>query len=239
MSRRAEVATRSKAAAIHEMLVAKTPGRASLDGPERESLLPDASFESSRRDGGGGGGGSGGGGKWIAPASDLAGSWTILRSSWLNLLIFAAPLGLAAESLGWGPSATFVLNLCALVPLALLLGCVTEDLSLRLGQIVGGLLNATFGNVVEIILSIAALQKGLYQVVSTSLLGSVLSNMLMVLGMSFFLGGIKFKTLRFNSLASQSSVSLLLLSAISIVLPTAALHLSMGGPDAEHLSNDK
>lgn len=80
-------------------------------------------------------------------------------------------------------------NLCGLIPLALLLGEVTEDLALRLGETVGGLLNATFGNVVELILSIAALQAGLYDVVATSLLGSILSNLLLVLGMSFFVGG--------------------------------------------------
>ncbi len=73
-------------------------------------------------------------------------------------------------------------NFLSLVPLALLLGEVTEDLAVRFGDTVGGLLNATFGNVVELILSIAALQKGLYDVVATSLVGSVLSNLLLVLG---------------------------------------------------------
>ena len=71
-------------------------------------------------------------------------------------------------------------NLGGLIPLALLLGEVTEDLALRLGDVVGGLLNATFGNVVELILSVAALQKGLYTVVAASLLGSILSNLLLV-----------------------------------------------------------
>lgn len=238
VSRRAEVASRSKAAAIRELLVTKDGGhRISQTGeltPElRESLVGDTLGDSRRSLGGGGGGG-----KWLSPASDLAGSWTVLKSSWLNLLLVTVPLGLASEHLGWSASATFILNLFALVPLALLLGCVTEDLSIRLGQIIGGLLNASFGNIVEIILSISALRKGLYQVVATSLLGSVLSNMLLVLGMSFVAGGIKFKILRFNPLASQSSVSLLLLAAISIVLPTAATHLSMGGPDEGHLSQD-
>lgn len=73
-------------------------------------------------------------------------------------------------------------NFLALIPLALLLGDVTEDLAVRFGDTVGGLLNATFGNVVEMILSIAALQQGLYTVVSSSLLGSILSNLLLVLG---------------------------------------------------------
>jgi calcium/proton exchanger cax len=73
-------------------------------------------------------------------------------------------------------------NFIALVPLALVLGEVTEDLALRFGDIIGGLLNATFGNVVELILSVAALSKGLYTVVAMSLIGSILSNLLLVLG---------------------------------------------------------
>jgi Ca2+:H+ antiporter len=70
----------------------------------------------------------------------------------------------------------------ALVPLALILGEVTEDLAVRFGDIIGGLLNATFGNVVELILSVAALSKGLYTVVAMSLIGSILSNLLLVMG---------------------------------------------------------
>lgn len=73
-------------------------------------------------------------------------------------------------------------NFIALIPLALVLGEITEDLATRFGDIIGGLLNATFGNVVELILSIAALTKGLYTVVAMSLIGSILSNLLLVMG---------------------------------------------------------
>ena len=73
-------------------------------------------------------------------------------------------------------------NFVALIPLALVLGEITEDLAIRFGDVIGGLLNATFGNVVELILSIAALTKGLYTVVAMSLIGSVLSNLLLVMG---------------------------------------------------------
>ena len=73
-------------------------------------------------------------------------------------------------------------NIVGLVPLALILGEITEDLAVRFGPTVGGLLNATFGNVVELILSIVALTKGLYTVVAASLIGSILSNLLLVLG---------------------------------------------------------
>lgn len=74
-------------------------------------------------------------------------------------------------------------NIVGLIPLALILGEITEDLAVRFGPTVGGLLNATFGNVVELILSIVALTKGLYTVVASSLVGSILSNLLLVLGM--------------------------------------------------------
>jgi Ca2+:H+ antiporter len=73
-------------------------------------------------------------------------------------------------------------NLLGIIPLALLLGEVTEDIALRTGELIGGLVNATFGNVVEMILAATALSKGLLVVVSTSLLGSILSNLLLVLG---------------------------------------------------------
>lgn len=73
-------------------------------------------------------------------------------------------------------------NIIGLIPLALILGEITEDLAVRFGPTVGGLLNATFGNVVELILSIVALTKGLYTVVASSLVGSILSNLLLVLG---------------------------------------------------------
>ena len=73
-------------------------------------------------------------------------------------------------------------NFVALIPLALVLGEVTEDLATRFGDVIGGLLNATFGNVVELILSVAALTKGLYTVVAMSLIGSILSNLLLVMG---------------------------------------------------------
>ena len=80
---------------------------------------------------------------------------------------------------------TSLQNIIGLIPLALILGEITEDLAVRFGPTIGGLLNATFGNVVELILSIVALTKGLYTVVAASLVGSILSNLLLVLGALF------------------------------------------------------
>ena len=120
---------------------------------------------------------------WWSFKTDCKAVAGLLLSSWLNILIITAPLGMASQLLKWGPIPTFMLNFCALVPLALLLGEVTEDLAVRFGSTIGGLLNATFGNIVELILSVAALNKGLYIVIAASLAGSILSNLLLVLGM--------------------------------------------------------
>ena len=139
-------------------------------------------------------------------------------SSWMNLLLVMAPLGIIAHFLNWGPVAVFVLNFAALVPLALLLGEVTEDLAVRFGSTIGGLLNATFGNVVELILSIAALTKGLYVVIAASLIGSILSNLLLVLGQFFLhLTGLQ---LRFSSycLSLTCCMSLVCSTAVQSVL---------------------
>ena len=101
----------------------------------------------------------------------------------LLLLVFVvlAPL---AHALHWGGIATFAFAALAIVPLAGLMGEATERLAARLGAGVGGLLNATFGNAAELIIAIAALQRGLYDVVKASLTGSIIGNILLVLGLA-------------------------------------------------------
>jgi len=108
-----------------------------------------------------------------------------------SILLVAFPLGVLSAAFGWGPNATFWLNFCALIPLAKILGDATEELDACLqNEVLSGLLNATFGNAVEMIMTVQTLRAGLTSVVKETLLGSVLSNMLLVLGMSFFFGGI-------------------------------------------------
>ncbi|KDD76674.1 hypothetical protein H632_c142p3, partial [Helicosporidium sp. ATCC 50920] len=160
-------------------------------------------------------------GLW-APSTDLPALKRLLLGSVLNVLLVCAPLGVYAGHAGWSASAVFWLNFVALLPLALLLGEVTEDLAVRFGDVVGGLLNATLGNVVELILSIAALSKGLYTVVATSLVGSILSNLLLVLGMCFFCGGLRYREQRFSQMANKVGSSLLFLAAIGIIVPSTA-----------------
>lgn len=158
----------------------------------------------------------------FSPKSDAKAIWAMITASWMNLLLFAIPVGIVAGMRGMNATLVFVSNFLSLIPLALILGEVTEDLAVRFGDTIGGLLNATFGNVVEMILSIAALQKGLYTVVATSLIGSILSNLLLVLGMCFLFGGIKHKQQTFNALANKVSSSLLFLACIAVIIPSTA-----------------
>lgn len=154
--------------------------------------------------------------------SDTRNIIDMIGSSKLNILLLAVPLGIAGGMLGWPPVVVFVANFLALLPLALILGQLTEDLILRFGETVGGLLNATFGNVVEMILGLAALSHGLMDVVAASLIGSILSNLLLVLGCCFFFGGTKYKVQTFNSAGNKAATSLLFLACISIITPTMA-----------------
>lgn len=122
----------------------------------------------------------------------------------------------------------------AIVPLAKLLGEATEQLALSVGQTLGGLLNATFGNAVEMIIAIFALREGLTEVVKGSLVGSIVSNLLLVLGMCFFCGGLQYNTQRFSPTGARAQYSLLLLAVLALVIPTVVL-LTGARPDSELL----
>ncbi|KAK0450122.1 Sodium/calcium exchanger protein-domain-containing protein [Armillaria borealis] len=107
-----------------------------------------------------------------------------------------------------------------------LLALATDELSLRVGKTLAGLLNASLGNTVELIVAIISLQKCELQIIQSSLVGSILNNLLLVVGMSFFAGGIKFQEQGFAQLATQLNSSLLAISVIAVLLP-AALHFSV------------
>ena len=116
-----------------------------------------------------------------------------------------------------------LLFLCAglaIIPLAGLMGRATEHLSEKVGQGVGGLLNATFGNAAELIIALMALHKGLIGVVKASITGSIIGNILLVLGASVFAGGLKHRHQQFNRAAIQSSTTSLMLAAIGLLIPT-------------------
>jgi len=123
------------------------------------------------------------------PNNDEAGVLAILMHP-INLLLLCLPVGLVAYICDWGDNAVFWWNFGAMIPLAKILGDATEELAASLqNDMIAGILNATFGNAVEMIITIHTLRSGLYEVVKATLFGSVLSNTLLVLGMSFLCGG--------------------------------------------------
>ncbi|KAG2678322.1 hypothetical protein I3760_12G138600 [Carya illinoinensis] len=150
---------------------------------------------------------------------------TVVFSSKLNLLIPFGPLAILVEKLTGHHGWVFFLSLLGITPLAERLGYATEQLAFYTGPTVGGLLNATFGNATELIISIYALRSGLIRVVQLSLLGSILSNMLLVLGCAFFCGGLVFhkKEQLFNKATAVVSSGLLLMAVMCLILP-AVLH---------------
>ncbi|KAF9095138.1 hypothetical protein BGX29_008413 [Mortierella sp. GBA35] len=155
------------------------------------------------------------------PLSVLECLKVILFATRINVLLIFIPLGIIADKLHWAPVTIFVLNFIAIIPLAKLLGYATEEIAMRLGDNLGALLNASFGNAVELILSIVALKEGKIDVVQASVLGSVLSNLLLVLGLCFVCGGLKYRQQTFNMTAAQMSSSLLSLACMSLLIPAA------------------
>ncbi|KAF0337756.1 calcium/proton exchanger [Gigaspora margarita] len=143
------------------------------------------------------------------------------KHSYFNALLIFIPLGIVGHFLVWSDTVVFVLNFLAIIPLADLLTFATEEIAKRAGPTVGGLLSATFGNAIELIISIIALDEGLIRVVQASILGSILSNLLLVQGFCFLFGGIKYKQQNFNMTAAQTSSSLLALTMLSLVIPAA------------------
>ncbi|KAF9887018.1 hypothetical protein FE257_010634 [Aspergillus nanangensis] len=119
------------------------------------------------------------------------------------------------------PVAVFVVNFIAIIPLAAMLSYATEEIALRTGDTIGGLLNASFGNAVELIVAIIALVDNKVIIVQTSLIGSMLSNLLLVLGMCFLFGGVNRLEQHFNVVVAQTAASLLALAVGALIIPTA------------------
>jgi Ca2+/H+ antiporter len=149
---------------------------------------------------------------------------TLIVDGPLNLLLFCIPVAIATYYGDTAEAVPFLFALLALAPLAERLGFVTEQLSLHTNETVGGLLNATFGNATELIIAVIALYKKLFRLVQLSLLGSILSNMLLVLGTAFLCGGIKYVrkgNQQFNKITTQVNSVLLMICTMSVLLPTA------------------
>jgi len=139
----------------------------------------------------------------------------------LYLLLIFLPISLVLEyGLHASGTAIFITSALTIIPLAGILGLATEKLSEHYGAGVSGLLNATFGNAAELIIALIALNAGLYDLVKASITGSIIGNTLIVFGLSAFLGGLKFHTQTFNRTAASMGATLLLLSAVGLVVPS-------------------
>jgi Ca2+:H+ antiporter len=146
----------------------------------------------------------------------------------INYLLLALPVVLLAEVMHWGEITVFILSALAIVPFAGLIGESTESLTVYTGPRLGGLLNATLGNAAELIITIVAIRGGLLELVKASITGSILGNILLVLGMSMLLGGLRNGVQRYNARHASRSAILLVLSVIALLIPSV-LSSSIGG----------
>lgn len=145
----------------------------------------------------------------------------------LLLLVFI-PISIAAHFLDWGATTVFVTAGLAIIPLAAYMGNATEEIAVVVGPNLGGLLNATFGNATELILAFIALKGGLVDVVKATITGSIISNLLLVMGLSMLLGGLLYKEQEFQPIAARVNASSMNLAVIAILLPTAVEWTSAG-----------
>jgi len=174
------------------------------------------------------------------------------RNSILNWLLIAVPIAGYAKFAHLDESIQFISSMVGIMPLAFLMGKATEEIATRTSESVGGLLNATFGNAAEIIIAVVAvfaaasafaennIQRGNAMVilVKTSLIGSILGNLLLVMGLSFLWGGLRHKEQKFNPQAVGINTTLLLLSTICLILPTVFhIALSINGVEESEIVN--
>ena len=144
----------------------------------------------------------------------------MVNKIFLVLVVAGVPLSVIGSLLHWPSVVMFAVYCLTIIALASFMGRATESLAVVLGPRVGGLLNATFGNAVELIISIFSLKAGLIGVVLASLTGSVLGNLLLVAGLSFFIGGIKYKRQKFNVYDARHNAGLLIFAVIvAFVIP--------------------
>lgn len=149
-----------------------------------------------------------------------------------------APAAIAAHYADASPILVFFIAALAIIPLAKFLGEATEELATHSGPAVGGILNATFGNATELIIAILALRAGLIEVVKASLTGSIIGNLLLVLGMSMLVGGLKHRKQTFNRTGTMASATMLFLAAIALVIPLLLTTQRQVTPETtQHLSN--
>ena len=149
----------------------------------------------------------------------------------LAILLLFVPAAIAAEFLHASPVVVFSLSAAAIIPLSGYLGHATEEIATYTGPTLGGLLNATLGNLAELIIAVLALRAGLVDLVKASITGSILGNLLLVLGAAQLAGGLRHKVQRFSVALAGLSISLLVVAVIGLVIPAVFLATH---PDPSH-----
>ena len=153
----------------------------------------------------------------------------IAHSKMLWLLLFVPALFAAARLTPEAHTLLFVLSVLAVVPLATLLSHATESVAARTGDTVGGLLNATLGNLTELVIALAALRAGQYMLVKASIAGAIVTNTLFMLGASFLLGGLKHHVQEYNRVGARFQAGLLFLATVALLIPSAVSVADSGG----------
>ena len=148
---------------------------------------------------------------------------------WPYVLVPFIPLAVALELLHAGPTLIFATSAIGVIPTAALMGKATEELADRVGPGIGGLLNVTFGNFPELLIAFFALREGLHEVVQASIIGSVLGNVLLVLGASMLVGGVTRERQTFNARAARAQATMLLLASAALVMPAVFQLVQVGG----------
>lgn len=143
-------------------------------------------------------------------------------------LLLLIPVSIAAHYLHWGSLVVFATAGLAILPLAAWMGTATEEIAVVVGPTLGGLLNATFGNATELIIALVALNAGLINVVKASITGSIIGNLLLVMGLSMLLGGLRYKEQEFQPIVARVNASSMNLAVIAMLLPTAVNITSSG-----------
>jgi Ca2+:H+ antiporter len=143
----------------------------------------------------------------------------------LVLLVFV-PVSIASELWHWGSLAIFITSALAIIPFAIWLGTATEKVAVVTGPAIGGLVNAVFGNATEVIIGIVALKEGLVDIVKASITGSILSELLLVLGLAMLLGGLRYKEQVFQKIVARVNGSSMTLAVTAIALPTVVINTS-------------
>ncbi|MEQ8958639.1 MAG: calcium/proton exchanger, partial [Coleofasciculus sp. C2-GNP5-27] len=143
------------------------------------------------------------------------------KNTILSLLLLFVPISIAAHFLEWGSAIVFITSCLAIVPLAAWMGTATEEIAVVAGPTFGGLLNATFGNATELIIALIALNAGLVNVVKATITGSIIGNLLLVMGLSMLLGGLRYKEQDFQPIVARVNASSMNLAVIAMLLPTA------------------